>query len=166
MASNHEDLTFRLDRLEHDLQELATSMTPPPATAPRDLAEQISFRAWMRISGPTLAVMVFGFTLLWNAQQVANAQMLEMSRSLGRLEGAIDRLESRMDAFDARLVQFDRRLGQFDQRLEGFDARLEALDDRMDAFDVRLESLDVRLASLETTIGKLDASVDKLAERL
>lgn len=164
MASSHEDIAFRLDRLEHDLQELATSMTPPPTTAPRDLADQISFRAWMRISGPTFAVMVFGFTLLWNAQQVANAQ--QATRSLGRLEGAIDRLESRMDAFDARLVQFDRRLVQFDQRLEGFDARLEAFDDRMDAFDVRLESLDVRLASLETTIGKLDASVDKLAERL
>ncbi len=156
MPANHEELTLRLERLEHDLQELAMAMSQPPRaqdpTGPADLADRISFRAWMRISAPTFAVMVMGFTLLWNAQLIANEQLMETSRSLGRLDGAIDRLDERMETFDARLESFD-------QRMESFDARLESFDQRLDQFGGRLDRLD-------GTIDRLAVAVEKLHEKL
>lgn len=66
----------------------------PPTQPSADPLARISFAGWLKLSGPTFAVMVLGFTLLWNAQQATNAQMLELSRTSGRLEGSIDRLDA------------------------------------------------------------------------
>ena len=57
MASTNEDLSLRLDRLERDLRELSRASRPGPT--PRvDLVNQLSFLGWLRISGPTFAVML------------------------------------------------------------------------------------------------------------
>ena len=74
---------------------------------------RISFVAWLRISGPTFAAMVFGFALLWNAQQVTSAQVVDVARSLGRLEGSLDGVDRRLEALDMRID----RLGASVERL-------------------------------------------------
>jgi len=98
-----EDFGARLERLEHHFAELADAMNRPSTQPSADPLARISLAAWLKVSGPTFAVMVFGFTLLWNAQQTTNAQMLELSRTTGRLEGAIERLESSMEQLDGSI---------------------------------------------------------------
>lgn len=147
MEAASPDLTSRLGRLERDLEELARIMARRPAGSDSngDPLARISFSAWLRISGPTFAVMVFGFTLLWNAQQTASAQLFEVTRTMGRLEGAITGLET--------------RLGGLDERLAAFDARMMSLDDR-------IGGLDDRIGELERAVGSLQISVDGLAARV
>ena len=74
---------------------------------------RISFVGWLQISGPTFAAMVFGFALLWNAQQVTSAQVVEVARTLGRLEGSIDGVGRSLEALDSRIE----RLGASVERL-------------------------------------------------
>lgn len=97
---------------------------------------KISFARWLKVSGLSFAVMLCGFTLLWNSQETmrsqmlelsediharmlelqtaTNAQFLELTRKAGRLEGAIDRL----DASVAELRVEVRRLGERVDALE------------------------------------------------
>jgi len=60
-------------------------------------------------------VMLLGFTLLWNALQTTNAQMLDLSRTTGRLEGAIERLDQSI----LHLGEQVQRLSERVDRLEG-----------------------------------------------
>lgn len=147
-------LERRMERLETDLEELARTVARPPATSRRDedpLA-RISLGAWLRISGPTFAVMLSGFTLLWNAQQATSAQLLEVTRTLGRLDGAITRFEARLDSMDQTLQSMDRSIQSLDASVRSLDQRVDALGERVDALDGR--------------IGSLGESVDRLAARL
>jgi len=124
-----EDFSARLERLEHGFAEIADAMNRPSAHPSEDPLARISLAAWLKLSGPTFAVMVFGFTLLWNAQQATSAQMLEMSRTMGRLEGAIERLDGSMERLEGSMERLDgsivelrgevRRLSERVDRLEG-----------------------------------------------
>jgi len=172
MAATHEDLAARILQLEREVRELAVHMSNDPIDRP-DLADRISLRAWLKLSAPTFTVLLVGFTLLWNAQQVSSAQLLEVSRSLGRLDGAVAGLEAttarfdrRLESFGERLAGIDQRLASFDQRLASFDQRLESFDQRLASFDQRLESFEQRMAALDGSLGRLGAAVDKLAERI
>ena len=158
MPATQEEFALRLQQLERDFQELMARMSQPHPALP-DLAEQISFRAWMRISAPTFAVLVAGFTLLWNAQQATYEQSLETSRALGRLDGAVASLEKTTARLDDRMDQFDRRLAGIDERLAGIDQRLAGIDTRLDA-------IDGTLGTLGSTVGRLAAAVEKLEARL
>jgi len=129
MATTHEDLSLRLDRLEHDVRALSSAVARPVGRA---TVNDLSFRGWLKISGPTLAVMAFGFGLLWSGQQAHSAQLLEVSRTMGRLEGAITGLDARLESLDRRFDQFDARLGQLDARLEQLDARIDKLGTAVD----------------------------------
>lgn len=43
--------------------------------------QRIPFGAWLKISGPTFAVMALGFGLLWNAQQETVRRILEVEQA-------------------------------------------------------------------------------------
>jgi len=150
MSATLEDLASRLRQLERELQELTVTVSHrPPSPEAGDLADRISFRAWMRISAPTFGVMVMGFTLLWNAQQATSAQMFEMTRTLGRLDGTIARLEA--------------TTARSEERLE---ARLAGIDERLAGIDETLAGIDETLAGMDATLGRLSGAVEKLEARL
>jgi peptidoglycan hydrolase CwlO-like protein len=94
---------------------------------------RISLLAWLQISGPTFATLVFGFTVLWNAQQAQTANMLEIQRSVGRLEGSISGL--------------DARVGRLEGSIQGLDARIDKLDGRIDKLANAIDALAKRLGS-------------------
>jgi hypothetical protein len=102
----------RLDRLERDFRELASRVSRAERQGDSAMG-RISFVDWLRISGPTFAAMIFGFALLWNAQQATSAQVIDMARTLGRLEGSLDGVDRRLEALDARIE----RLGATVERL-------------------------------------------------
>ena len=115
MTSSHEapeELGSRLDRLERNVRELSVRLSRAERQAGSAMS-RISFVGWLQISGPTFAAMVFGFALLWNAQQATSEQVLELGRTLGRLEGSIDGVDRSLEALDSRLE----RLGAGVERL-------------------------------------------------
>ena len=144
MPATTEEFSNRLERLERGFEELATTVSQiPQRSHPGDRADaldRVSLRGWLRVSGPTIAVAVFGFTLLWNSQQSMNAQLFEATRSLGRLDGAIERLDAQMDRVDTRLDGID-------QRLHGIDRRLESLDGTLVRLAAAVEKLEGRVAT-------------------
>ena len=87
---------------------------------------RISFLAWLQITGPTFVTMVLGFTLLWNAQQAQAGSLIELQRSVGRLEGSISGLDARIEGLDSRI--------------QGLDVRIDKLGDAIDALAKRLGS--------------------------
>jgi septal ring factor EnvC (AmiA/AmiB activator) len=129
VATTDDDLSLRLDRLERDVRRLAAA---DGGRRREDLVSQLSFLGWLKLSGPTFAVMVFGFTLLWQSQQALSAQGFETSRSLGRLEGTIAGLDQRMEQLDARLDGLSSRLDGLDARLAQLAAAIERLSERVD----------------------------------
>lgn len=144
MPATTEEFSSRLERLERGFEELTTTVSQLPTRADpserADALDRVSLRGWLRVSGPTIAVAVFGFSLLWNSQQSMNAQLFEATRSLGRLDGAIERLDAQMDRFDARLDGID-------QRLQGIDQRLESLDGTLVRLATAVEKLEARVAT-------------------
>lgn len=92
---------------------------------------RISFGAWLQITGPTFATLVLGVSLLWNAQQVTHANLLEIQRGVGRLEGSLNGL-------DARIEGLDTRIRGLDARLQGLDTRLEQLGDAVNRLAQRV----------------------------
>lgn len=102
---------------------------------------RISFTAWLQITGPTFATLLVGFGVLWNAQQVTTGDLLEVQRSMGRLEGALTGLDARIEGLGGRI--------------HGLDQRLESLDSRLRDFDLGLQSLDVRLDELGDAVNLL-----------
>jgi outer membrane murein-binding lipoprotein Lpp len=141
VASTQEDLSARLDRLERDFRVFSSEVSASMRTR-GDALNRISLMAWLQISGPTIATMVFGFTLLWNAQQAQTSSMLDVQRSVGRLEGSISGLDTRVGRLEGAITGLDTRVG----RLEG-----------------AITGLDTRVGRLEGAISRLDSKIDKLA---
>ena len=108
----HEDLGSRLERLERRVGELSLRLSRAERNEGYAM-NGISFTGWLRISGPTFAAMVFGFALLWSAQQTTSAQVLDLGRTLGRVEGSLDGVDRSLEALDARIE----RLGASVERL-------------------------------------------------
>ena len=61
-------------------------------------------------------MIVLGFTLLWQSPQAIAAQMLEISRSMGRLKGTITRLEQRMDQLAIAIGKLTYRVDRLETR--------------------------------------------------
>ena len=136
MVSTHEELDVRLERLERDFRELSTAVSS--SLRRRDqrgdsAVNRISLGAWLQITGPTFVTMVLGFTLLWNAQQAQSGNLLELQRSVGRLEGSISGLDARIEGLDTRIQGLD-------SRIQGLDLRIDKLGDAVDALAKRLGS--------------------------
>ena len=136
MASTNDDLSLRLDRIERDVRELSQAVARPGRPSRRDLVNNLSFLGWLKISGPTFAVMVFGFGLLWTAQQANTEQLMGMNRTIGRLDGTISGLDKRVEALDTRIQQLDSRMQQLDTRLDQLGQSIDRLAQRIE----RLES--------------------------
>ena len=85
---------------------------------------RISISAWLQISGPTFAAMLFGFALLWNAQQATSAQVLDLGRAMGRLEGSIAGVE--------------RSIAGLERSIEVLNAPLERLSDSVERLAERV----------------------------
>jgi methyl-accepting chemotaxis protein len=158
VASTNEDLHSRLDRLERDLREISGR---GPAM------NQISLAGWLKLSGPTFATMVFGFTLLWSAQQANTAQILELSRSSSAQIMELSRSSS------AQILEVSRAVGRLEGAIPPLEASISGLDARVGRLETAVTSLDGRVARLEdaitrldTRIDKLGTAVDKLAERV
>jgi uncharacterized coiled-coil protein SlyX len=147
VASTNEDLHSRLDRLERDLREISAR---GPAM------NQISLAGWLKLSGPTFATMVFGFTLLWSAQQANTAQIMELSRSssaqIMEVSRAVGRLEGALPPLQASISGLDARVGRLETAVTSLDGRVARLEDA--------------ITRLDTRIDKLGTAVDKLAERV
>jgi chaperonin cofactor prefoldin len=126
----HEELGSRLDRLERSVRELSVRLSRAERRGGSAMS-RISFVGWLQISGPTFAAMVFGFALLWNAQQMTSAQVLDLGRTLGRLEGSIDGVDRSLEALDSRIETLDIRMGTLDSRIEKLGASVERLGERI-----------------------------------
>ena len=101
---------------------------------------RISLLAWLQISGPTFATLIFGFSLLWNAQQAQTASLVEVQRSVGRLEGSITGLHARVGSLEGSINRLDARIDKLDGRLEKLDGRIDELGSAIDALAKRLGS--------------------------
>lgn len=128
--SSTDELYARVDRLERDLLDLSGAVARAQRSGGSAMS-RISLATWLQISGPTFATLVFGFALLWNVQQTTIAQVLDVARGMGRLEGAV--------------AGFERSLAGFDQRLAGFDQRLAGLDDRIARLGASVDRLAERV---------------------
>jgi hypothetical protein len=80
---------------------------------------RIAFGSWLQISGPSFAAMLFGFALLWNAQQATSAQVLDLGRAMGRLEGSIEGVERSIAALNARLERLSDSVERLAERVSG-----------------------------------------------
>jgi hypothetical protein len=118
-----------------------------------DPIPKVSFAGWLKISGPSFAVMLCGFTLLWNSQETMRSQMLE-------LNGATNtRMLELHDATDTRMLELHQsstaqilELSRVTGRLEGAIGRLESSIDRLDA----------SVAELRVDVRRLGERVDAL----
>jgi hypothetical protein len=109
-----EEIRSRLDRLERDLNELSRTVSRPLGGSDRrggdGAASRISLVTWLQITGPTFAALVFGFSLLWNSQQATTAQLLEVNRSLGRLDGSLSALDARIERLGDSVERLSERV--------------------------------------------------------
>lgn len=83
-----ESLASRIRRLEQLFEERVMDPAAIPPSHP-DAADSgahafwsaIPFGAWLKISGPTFAVMALGFGTAWSAQQETTRQILDLEQS-------------------------------------------------------------------------------------
>jgi len=82
MTASTEDLARRVERLERRLggREMEERLAGDEDAVHR-FWRRIPFGAWLKLSGPTFAVMALGFGLLWNAQQETMQRILEVEQS-------------------------------------------------------------------------------------
>jgi outer membrane murein-binding lipoprotein Lpp len=132
MVSGSDELSLRIERLERDVRRLAEAAGA--ATRGEDPVDRLSFRGWLKLSGPTFAVMVFGFGLLWQAQQAntaqlmelsraTNAQFVELNRTIGRLEGAIAGIEARLGSLETQMSRLSAAIDKLSDRVDRLEAR-------------------------------------------
>lgn len=83
MTASTEDLARRVEKLERLLGE--ADMGEHASEERDDLAQRfwrrIPFSGWLKISGPTFALMALGFGLLWDAQQETTQRILDLQDS-------------------------------------------------------------------------------------
>lgn len=80
--------------------------------------------AWLQISGPTFATSIFGFSLLWNAQQAQTASLVEVQRSVGRLERSITGLHARVGSLEGSINRLDGRIDELGSAIDALAKRL------------------------------------------
>jgi outer membrane murein-binding lipoprotein Lpp len=133
VATTSEDLSSRLDRLERDFRDFSSEVSASMRTRGQgdSSLHRISLMAWLQISGPTLATLVFGFSLLWNAQQAQTSGMLEIQRSVGRLEGSITGLDARVGSLEGSINRLDARIDKLDSKIDKLGNAVDALAKRL-----------------------------------
>jgi len=139
-----QDLVARIERLEQTMSRAQLNADP---------FAKMSFAGWLKLSGPTFAVMLCGFTLLWNSQETMRSQMLELNgatntRMLDLNESTNARMLELHESSTAQILELSRVTG----RLEGAIGRLESSIDRLDA----------SVAELRVDVRRLGERVDAL----
>ena len=117
METTTQDLAARIERLEQEMSRARGNADP---------LAKISFAGWLKISGPTFAVILVGFTLLWNSQETMRIQMLELheatnTRMLELNEATTARMLELHEIGAAQILELTRVTG----RLEGAIGRLD-----------------------------------------
>jgi peptidoglycan hydrolase CwlO-like protein len=129
-----DQLADRLDRLERDLREVSVAVTrsrqQPPDRSTRIL-ERVSFVAWLELTGPTFATLVLGFALLWNSLQATNAQMLEITRTVGRLEGSISALDGSVAGLRTSVSELQSSVGTLQGSVGELRGSVQTLSERV-----------------------------------
>jgi hypothetical protein len=138
------DLAARIERLEQTMSRAHLNADP---------FAKMSFAGWLKVSGPSFAVMLCGFTLLWNSQETMRSQMLELNgatntRMLDLNESTNARMLELHESSTAQILELSRVTG----RLEGAIGRLESSIDRLDA----------SVAELRVDVRRLGERVDAL----
>lgn len=144
METTTQDLAARIERLEQTMSRAHLNADP---------FAKMSFAGWLKLSGPTFAVMLCGFTLLWNSQETMRSQMLELdgatnTRMLDLNESTNARMLELHESSTAQILELSRVTG----RLEGAIGRLESSIDRLDA----------SVAELRVDVRRLGERVDAL----
>jgi outer membrane murein-binding lipoprotein Lpp len=139
-----QDLAARIERLEQTMSRAHLNADP---------FAKMSFAGWLKVSGPSFAVMLCGFTLLWNSQETMRSQMLELNgatntRMLDLNESTNARMLELHESSTAQILELSRVTG----RLEGAIGRLESSIDRLDA----------SVAELRVDVRRLGERVDAL----
>lgn len=105
----------------------------PTQTQARPPEVDVSFAAWLKISAPSLVAMAFGFNLLWSGQQTLNANMLQMqqamgaqlvevNRTVGRLEEVILRIDGTLERLDATVARLEETVEMLSERVDGLES--------------------------------------------
>ena len=144
METTPQDLAARIERLEQTMSRAHLNADP---------FAKMSFAGWLKLSGPSFAVMLCGFTLLWNSQETMRSQMLELNgatntRMLDLNESTNARMLELHESSTAQILELSRVTG----RLEGAIGRLESSIDRLDA----------SVAELRVDVRRLGERVDAL----
>lgn len=144
METTTQDLVARIERLEQTMSRAHLNADP---------FAKMSFAGWLKLSGPSFAVMLCGFTLLWNSQETMRSQMLELNGATNtRMLELHDATDTRMlelhESSTAQILELSRVTG----RLEGAIGRLESSIDRLDA----------SVAELRVDVRRLGERVDAL----
>lgn len=144
METTTQDLAARIERLEQTMSRAHLNADP---------FAKMSFAGWLKLSGPSFAVMLCGFTLLWNSQETMRSQMLELNgatntRMLDLNESTNARMLELHESSTAQILELSRVTG----RLEGAIGRLESSIDRLDA----------SVAELRVDVRRLGERVDAL----
>jgi septal ring factor EnvC (AmiA/AmiB activator) len=139
MVSTNDDLSVRIERLERDVRRLAEA---GPPTRRENLVNQLSFLGWLKISGPTFAVMVFGFGLLWQAQQANTAQLMELSRSTNAQIAELSRstnaqITELSRSMNEQFAELNRAIGRLEGAITGLQAAIDKLGERVDRLQDR-----------------------------
>jgi TolA-binding protein len=76
---------------------------------------RIPFGAWLKISGPTFAVMALGFGAMWNAQQATTQQILDLQQSttqqiLELQESTTDRILELQESTTDRILDMQQQI--------------------------------------------------------
>jgi methyl-accepting chemotaxis protein len=151
MASTNEDLALRIQRLEHDLRRLATAAA---GERQGDPVNRLTFLGWLKLSGSTFAVMVFGFGLLWQAQQVNTAQIAELSRSTNTQIAELSR------STNAQIAELARSTNAQIAELS------RSMNDQFIELGRTVGRLEGAIAGLQAQIAQLGTAIDKLSERV
>jgi hypothetical protein len=133
-----QDLAARIERLEQTMSRAHLNADP---------LAKISFAGWLKVSGPSFAVMLCGFTLLWNSQESMRSQMLE-------LNGATNtRMLELNEGINARMLELN----------EGIHVRMLELNEGIHARMLEFQTAtNAQLLELTRTTGRLEGAIDRL----
>ena len=149
METTTQDLAARIERLEQTMSRAHLNADP---------FAKISFAGWLKISGPSFAVMLCGFTLLWNSQETMRSQMLTLNsatntRMLELNEATNARMLELNQASDTRMLEFRKATNAQLLELTRTTGRLEGAIDRLDA---SVSELRVEVRRLGERVGALE----------
>jgi hypothetical protein len=140
VESTDRDVGTRLARLERDFEELVSALPDRSQIASvqttGDTLARLSFVGWLKVSGPTFAVMAVGFTLVWNAQLALSGQILGAQESL-----SAQILAAQADT-NAKLLELGATVARLDATVSSLATQVDGLGQAVDRLAARLDALE------------------------